>query len=224
MNIGGPLIVIVIFLVIWVVTQVIRAQSEDNKGYNKRTGNPRSNIGESKPLQQNTGTDIERFLQEIDRLRKKSADAGGTAGTPPPRPSGGGYNPPKPVPTSSSRSTPPRPKPIAQKKPKPVPPPRRPEPVSKPVETSKPYALPPQPPSPITDTTPVLPSAPAPVLESFAAPVVTKIVSLKTADRRVDNQEILSGLESILKTNKGPQLAVILTEILGPPKSARRPS
>jgi len=67
---GIGLVVIVIFLVVWIVSNVLRAQQDAAQVAAKRTVN--RPVGASPPLGGEKGnSEIDRFLQEIDRLRRK---------------------------------------------------------------------------------------------------------------------------------------------------------
>jgi outer membrane biosynthesis protein TonB len=214
MNNWIPLLVIVAFLIIWIVSNVLRASQDDSRGY-KRNTNPRTNIGESKPIQQNSNNDIDRFLQEIDRLRKKSPTAERS-----PRPE------PKPITRTNTvaKPTTPRPKPEAPaKKPKPVtrrvetPPP--PTPPSRPSSTEpKPFEAVAQPvvTPPSYEITPV--QAPQPIV--LTAGISSAILG-KGAGEKAAQKEVIDALQSILNGPNGPKMAIMLKEIFGPPKSAR---
>ena len=66
---GPALIIIVIFLVIWIVTNVIRAQQDAAQAAARR--NVAQRPAGARAPEKTSNTDIDRFLQEIDRLRKK---------------------------------------------------------------------------------------------------------------------------------------------------------
>jgi len=67
---GIGLVVIVIFLVVWIISNVLRAQQDAAQVAAKRTINrPIANNQAQGAAKGNT--EIDRFLQEIDRLRRK---------------------------------------------------------------------------------------------------------------------------------------------------------
>jgi FtsZ-interacting cell division protein ZipA len=121
-------IVFVLALLVWVVTNVIKAQQEDQKTTARRPGQSNtaarpSNTAPRTASERGTLSDIDRFLQEIDRLRQVSATPTSTEQQQqqqPPRP--------RPTPPQTSVATTNQPRPAAP----------RPRPVSPPVTVSRP--------------------------------------------------------------------------------------
>src|SRR5271154_6172077 len=80
-NILAPIIIVAVE--VWIVSNVIRAQQDASQAAARRTKRPGAAPGASAP-EKTSSSDIDRFLQEIDRLRKKNQDQ--PAAEPRPRP------------------------------------------------------------------------------------------------------------------------------------------
>jgi hypothetical protein len=183
----------VVALGVWVITQVIRS-SEAKKQQERRANQP-------KP--RSSSSDIDRFLDEINRRRQqqqqtereqREAPVVQPVSMPPPPPP-----PPRPRPQPVQA---PRPRPTAVK-----PPPvrRRPAPVL--VEPVR------------SESILVAEVLPARSLEGvdagFVVPVVAGVARTKPPPQLTLLRDLLSGPQ-------GLRTAVLLNEILGPPKSKRR--
>ena len=212
-----PLAVLGIFLVIWIVSNVMRAMQEANPA--NRRANPRDNVnrlrrpnqgGEAKALNQNSNTDIDRFLSELNRLRGNPA--------PPPQP----VEATRPAPTRIAPSEVARARPTerpqqAQRRP------ANPQPTSQPRRTAidRPQSRRPA----VLEVTPV---APLPVMTPAApfpaakpAPTVEPTTGPKMAARTVS--PVLLELQRLLRDRQaGVGAAILLSEIIGKPKSQRR--
>lgn len=79
MGLGLTLTVIVIFLVIWIVSNVIRAQQDAAQAAARRNTNRSTTAVTGRTPEKTSSSDIDRFLQEIDRLRKKGTQEQGEA-------------------------------------------------------------------------------------------------------------------------------------------------
>jgi hypothetical protein len=218
MNIGIGVVVIVVFVVIWILTTVVRAQQEAVQAAARRPAN--RPVGASAPLpSQRGGSDIDRFLQEIDRLRKKGQqDKSADAKPSPPRSDSGRGDAQR-----GARSQPPLKKPSSERK-KPVPGERR---------TSSGRLGPPAPPpvvEPMEPSAPAQPSEPAPVRSEQAVPDVQRQARISAPSRPSRPAQAgaaispaLQMLETLFKTKEGVGVAVLLHEILSPPKCRRKP-
>lgn len=237
MNVGVPLIVIVVFLVIWVVTNVVRAQQEDAKGYKRNTTQP-PRPSASGRIEQNSGNDIERFLAEIDRLRKKPGGAENPRPGDPrpaaaalaasklqPKPKQQKARKPQQRRVESETPSPPKPaagslaarefapsQPAMPSMPAPPPLPTQPHaPTS--IEAVRRVSAPTKPSDVLAASLPPLPATPA-------MGVSAAILGKKTA--RESASPALRSLEDLLKSTQGPAIAVLMQEILGKPKSQRK--
>jgi len=101
-------IILIIFAVIWVIGNVLRAQQEEPKTPPVRRPPPRPNQNPNPNQNNETAqsnrspqpvSDIDRFLQEIDRMRRRGAEEAETAKSPPP---------PKPKPVQQPQQRPPQ--------------------------------------------------------------------------------------------------------------------
>jgi hypothetical protein len=158
---GGEWIVPVVVLIVWVISTIMKSREEE-------PARPRKAGAE--PGRKPTG-EIDKFLQGIDRLRRKSAD--------------------------ESRAARPAPPPVVR----PVPAVTRVKPASR-----------------------IEPPAPPPVVVQ-AAPVVGPAMPSPRADRVVAGRRQLSGATAAFHLLRSPRTlasAVVLQEVLGPPK-CRRP-
>jgi hypothetical protein len=213
---GIPVIVLVVFLVIWVLTNVLRAQQDDSKTVRRRPGQGLPNRPAA-PLERNTGNDIDRFLAEIDRLRQRGAQQGEESAAP---------RPPAPAPPVV------RPRPQPQARPQPAQRPR-PSAMSRTAPPTRPAAAPPPPPP-----APLRPPDPAPVVTIFqpGAPAGPSMTDLKfasslpalpvgapspSARKPAAKGSPLEAIQTLLRGRQGVAAAILLGEVLGPPKSRR---
>lgn len=190
-------VVIIVIAVVSAIAQTIKNQQEKEQTPRRRT-NARNNASGVK-----TGTsDMDRFLQEIEKLRKRAAD--------------GGDEPKKPVakPTKNPRTIP-TVAPANKSKRKETPtvaPSRRIEQL--PTATVVPPPVPPQQQFPadlgasIASTAPQL--SDRPTVSRAAVPVATSAFG--------------KSLFGMLSNKQSLPMAVVLQEILGPPKSKQGPS
>lgn len=238
MGLGIPLIVIVIFLVVWIVSNVIRAQQDANQAAARRAN--AGNRQAAAPRPENRGnSDIDRFLQEIDRLRKKGqqekTQQQDESAAPPPKPKPAAdrerererrSEPPR------SRTAPPRP----QRESRPAPPAPPPPPSSShapaPLVAELIAAPPPAPPSG---------AKPGSLASNIEAKAETARVAAEAASkaapgagartttpaRRLQAGAIgslpmtLQMIQKLFQTKQGVSVAVLLHEIFGPPRSMR---
>jgi hypothetical protein len=197
-------LVIVIPVVIWILSSVIRPPEEQPRDLRRRFP-PRDDLGPGEPRPRPQG-EVERFLEEINRLRSRSAEQQRAAEEPTAAP------PPKPV------------QPMPRRVPRPVPPRRsRPEPVVRPeLRESRPIGN-----LPLPVTAPPPPQVPAlvvrPVLE------VVDVVAASASARPVMPAPLLptnvspaEALRGMLQTPQTLAAAIVLHEILGPPRCRRR--
>jgi hypothetical protein len=203
---GPAVIIIVIFLVVWIVSNVIRAQQDASQAAARRSGVNRQS-GAVRAPEKTSNTDIDRFLQEIDRLRKK--------GQPQAEPSA---QKEQPVPTaqrtpvaeqprSRSKTQPKRSQPSRGRSSRSAPPPEpapvvpvaaRPSTVEPPQATAVEMRHPDVQP-PIRPSTPARPTRPG----QAATPMAPALQMLQT----------------LFKDKQSAAVAILLHEILGKPKS-----
>ena len=164
--------------VVWLLNAILRSRDNDEPVRPARPAGDRPNAGRGP-----TG-DIDRFLQEIERMRRKSADERGESERP------------KPVP---------RVRPVPQVVAVP-----RARPVVRPVRTTEP------PPVLVVEA----PRAVAALPQPAAVQPTTRVTRFMDASRRST-----PGTGMALNLLKSPQslaAAVVLQEVLGPPKCRRR--
>jgi hypothetical protein len=175
-------IVPVVVLVVWLLQQLMRGR-ENEEPVRPRAGGP--------PRERNT-SDIDRFLQEIDRMRRRS-----------------GEGPQAERPRPPQRPRPDQPAPVPRARPVPRPTPPRPavpvpEVIAVPVTPSG---------APVPIVVPVSPAQTAP-----AAPRVSRALG-------DEGKRLAPGARAALSLVRSPQSlasAVLLQEILGPPRCRRR--
>jgi hypothetical protein len=227
---GIGLTLIVIFVVVWIVTNVIRAQQDaaqaTRRTVNRPSGNRPSGAANSRVPEKTSSSDIDRFLQEIDRLRKKNQDQPASESQPKPsapRP----QKQPEPLRTREQpprRVPPERKKPTSERKPaRPVSPtssvsgpasvpgvtPTARPPRVSPIEQSRPEV---QPVRPVAD--PKQPSLVRPAAEP-KQPGIAEPAQPLTAPLQI--------LKGLFKSGEGMAAAILLHEILADPKCRRRP-
>jgi hypothetical protein len=195
------LVVLGLFVLVWIISAVVKASQSAGPPRNAPVNRPRPNPDAR--VERTSDTDIDRFMAEIDRLRRRGE------GTPAARPAEPASRPviidrsasrpesqPRPRPTERQRERRPRPtvRPAALSRPEPVP-------VLRPIVPVSPSASPPAPPPPppakvarVAKAAKPLPEIPNPVLQT---------------------------LQSVLKSKQGPAVAFILSEILGDPPGRR---
>ena len=175
---GGEWVVPVVVLIVWLVSTIVKSR-EQNEPVRIKPGG-----GEARKP---TG-DIDRFLQEIDRLRRKTAEEQGQTARPIPR----------------VQAVPP---PVPRVRPAP-----RVKPVLRPAEVLA------------AESAPVVTPVSTPLAAEFVAPAqVTK----PTGAAQVSRMELRQspGVTAALHLLRSPRTlaaAVVLEEVLGPPKCKRR--
>jgi hypothetical protein len=210
---GMALVVLGLFVLVWIISAVVKASQDTGP---KRPQPERPRPADAPRVERTTNNDIDRFMAEIDRLRRKGegVPAGGRPAEEP-RPT------PKPI-----IDRPPR----LESRPKPPDPPRRERERDRDRErrqrqSSRP-APPPPPPRP--DPVPVLrPVAPEPPSTLAAAPIKpattakTKATAVAGAASAA-HSPVFQTLQTLLRDRNGPAAALILAEVFGEPR-ARQP-
>jgi hypothetical protein len=198
---GPAIIIIIIVVVVGVVAKVLNNLNEMNTLKNRpparAKGNARGNEGGGGSVRQ-TKTDMDRFLAEIDRLRKKNAET-----SPPP--------PNKPLPVA----------PVVQpaKKPQKAERPRA-RVVAELAETVRPdtgFAT--SAPDATTGPKPGdLPVATVVSAPSGTGAPATRVTRIASRPRPVAKTPFAKSLTGLLSSSQGLAMAIVLQEILGPPK------
>jgi hypothetical protein len=189
-------VVPVIAVVLWILSSVIRAPEEPPRNL------PRRRLPDGRPAGEpaRPSSEVERFLEEINRLRKRASEEQKTAeareeeprAEPPPRPR------PEPPPT---------PRRIPRRPPTVVAPPRRVV-----VET---------PPTPVAPP----PSVALPVVEGLEIIGVASPLSAAKPAQRLAAPAVapaVAQLRALLTSPQNLQTAVLLQEVLGQPRCRRR--
>ncbi|MBY0525249.1 MAG: hypothetical protein K2R98_17715 [Gemmataceae bacterium] len=200
-------VVPVIAVVLWIISSVIRAPEEPPRDVRRR----RLPMGEQPAEPAKPPSEVDRFLEEINKLRQRAAEEPKTVIPANPEP------PKRPRPPDAPRPIPRRPRPIDP------PPPRRPM-----VETLPPKVVVERPVGTLAPAVP-LPPPPVPVV---VAPVI-EVVAAVPASARSGQRSPPAGAPSIgasvpitqllalLHSPKAAQAAILLNEVLGPPRSRR---
>jgi len=223
---GIPIIVLVVFLVIWVLTNVLRAQQDDSRNTRRPQPGAPANRPAGQPLERNTASDIDRFLAEIDRLRQKgkAEDESPSAQRPTPAPRTAAPAAPRPRPQ-------PRPQPAATR--------ARPTLQPRPAPAARPTVTPP--PLPAThQPAPAAPAAPAPApagpisthgdlrfaeesrQRSLPKPSAPGGAVSPSAPKPPQLGSAMEVVQTLFRARKGAAAAILVSEILGRPKSKRR--
>jgi hypothetical protein len=176
-------IVPVIVVIVWVINAILKSRENEEPVRPKRPGGgPREG--------RNPVGDIDRFLQEIDRLRQKTAEERGTA-----------------VPPPVVRA-------VARARPVPAPAPARPRPVARPALVLEPLPVV----QAISPAMPIVqPAAPAGRLGDTARTLVPSMAGRVAASYSVDLPRVNEAL-NLLRSRHSATTALVLKEILGPPK------
>jgi outer membrane biosynthesis protein TonB len=198
----GAIAVIIVFVVIVVLTvlgSLLKGADEPKA--------PQRMPGDDRPR---TITEVDKFLEEINRLKRKAASE--QAAPPPVRPSTLQAPPPKPRPMEPF--PPPRPRPavaeVPRPRPRPVPPPR-PAPTRAPAPVRAPEPV-------VLDVVEVVQSVkPVDVLPPPPPPSPTPGRS-----QTVTPSPTLAQFRDLVRTRTGLQTAIVLQEVFGPPRCRRR--
>lgn len=194
------LVVLGLFVLVWIISAVVKASQSAGPPRNAPVNRPRPNPDAR--VERTSNTDIDRFMAEIDRLRRRGEGApAGRPAEPASRPviidRPASRPEPQSRPRPNERQRERRPRPTVR----PAPPASDPVPVLRPIVPVSPSASPPAPPPP--------PPAKVARVAKAAKPLV-----------EVPNP-VLQTLQSVLKSKQGPAVAFILSEILGDPPGRR---
>lgn len=199
MGLGIPLIVIVIFLVVWIVSNVLRAQQDAAQAAAKRTlSKP---VGASQPLPAQKGnSEIDRFLQEIDRLRRKGQQD---------------------QMESKTAAAPPSERPPVREQPKRVAPERKKVTLATRKSAQSGQGTTGQPKvEPLLPAPPPLPE-PKPMEVAPTFEIVKPIPFNRPSVKRVSTSPALAVIQTLFTTGQGPAVAFLLHEIMSDPKCRR---
>lgn len=193
----------IIAFIVWIIAQVIRAGQQAN------VPPPPQRPPQPRP-QRAADAEIERFLEEINRRRQAQRER--PAEAPPPR---------REVPTVQPVEAPapkPRPRPVPRAKPVSQPPPVRRPPAPSLVEPlPTPAAPPPIPVPPVPDLVQAAQAEAAAVAEEIGRLEFKPIAPVK----RPEPPPLLKRLREML-TSDGIRTAILVNELIGPPKCLRR--
>jgi hypothetical protein len=197
------LVVLGLFVLVWIISAVVKA-SQDSGPKRPPAGRPRPVEGPR--AERTSNSDIDRFMAEIDRLRRKGEGA----------PAGRGPTPAGPVP-----------RPIVERPARVEPRPKPPEPRRerdrdrRQRQAARPTPAPP--PLPRSEAVPVLrpvtPDAPATMASAPIKPAQTaKTTATTTVSSSTRASPIVETLQTVLRGRHGPAAALILAEIFGAPR------
>jgi hypothetical protein len=198
---GMALVVLGLFVLVWIISAVVKASQDSGP---KRQPPARVRPMDDAPrVERTSNSDIDRFMAEIDRLRRKGEGLPAGRSADRPRPAPPVIERPKTLEPRRERD---RDRRTRSPRPAPAPPPVRrtdPVPVLRPVTPEPPSAPPPPP------TKPARPAKPIAAAVAVAPP-----------------SPVAQTIQSLLKSKQGPAAALILTEIFGSPRGQqmlRRP-
>jgi hypothetical protein len=200
------LVVLGLFVLVWIISAVVKASQDTGP---KRPG-PRPRPLDAPRAERTSNSDIDRFMAEIDRLRRKGE------GLP-----AGRADQSRPA----QRPTVERPT-RAEPRPKPVDPRRDRDRERRQRQTARPAPVLAPPPLPRTDMVPVLrpvaPAVPAPPSTAASAPIKPAQTARTTATTVVSSSSptspVIAALQTVLRSNQGPAAGVILAEVFGEPR------
>jgi hypothetical protein len=209
------LAIVIISTVVGAISKLINGLNEMNnapraRGANPRAANPQVNRGGAGPRQANS--DMDRFLAEIDRLRKKSGDA------PQQQNQNQNQNPTAVVPVVQPVKSPERSRSRVTAELAEAPPQRADGgftqyfPAAAPAAVARPAEL-----AMLQTATVVTPAS------STGAPA-TRVTRLATRPRPVAKTPLAKNLTALLNSGQGLAMAIVLQEVLGPPKSKKNSS
>jgi len=206
---GMALVVLGLFVLVWIISAVVKA-SQDNGPRRRPEARPRQ-FDDRPHVERTSGTDIDRFMAEIDRLRRKGEGmpAGGRPGEPRPAP--------RPI-VERPRSLEPRPRPAEprRERERDRDRERRPRTASRPVPTPPPITRT----EPVPVLRPVTPERPAPPPAAPPKPArPAKLAAILGAPPPVS--PVAKTLQGLLHSPQGPAAAVILAEVFGEPRGRR---
>jgi len=212
---GMALVVLGLFVLVWIISAVVKA-SQDPGPRRRPEGRPRP-LDDRPRVERTSSSDIDRFMAEIDRLRRKGegVPAGNRPGEP--RPAA-----PRPI-IERPRSLEPRPRPPEPRRERERERDRDRDRERRPRTTSRPAPTPPPPSR--TELVPVLrpvaPERPAP--PPAAPPKPARPAKLAAAAGALPPvSPVAMTLQTVLRSPQGPAAALILAEVFGEPR-ARRP-
>jgi hypothetical protein len=215
---GIVLLIIAIFVITTVVGVIAKVLNKMNEA---AVPPPRRPAREMTDGTRQSNKDMDRFLAEIDRLRRKNAESTEPTAAAP-APAKPAQRPLKPVPVSRgnrSERQKTKGKAVAELA----------EPQRRRVDSSA-MAAPPAPVAPGTlspDAHTKLSELPVATVvgatSSTGAPAATRVTRLPTRARPTPKTNLAMNLTGLLNSGQGVAMAVILQEILGPPKGHKQP-
>jgi hypothetical protein len=217
----GPLFwliiaIIIISTVVGAVAKLLNNMNEmNNAPRNRPLARPNPGAGAGGVgggggvVRQNT-TDMDRFLAEIDRLRRKNADA--------PPPTRGESAPVAPVVQPVKPVEKPRARVVAELA---EPPANRPHDSGFVPPPLPQHSLPPLPPAPTGPKAGDLPMATVVAQPGGTGAPATKVTRLMLRPRPAAKTPFAKNLTTLLGTGQGLALAIVLSEVLGTPRSKK---
>ena len=198
--------IVVISTLVGAVAKLLNNLNEmnaNNAGRNRPVAGPADGgAGRGGGVVRQSTSDMDRFLAEIDRLRKKTAES-------PPQPAN--QAPVAPIVQPEKRPDRPRPRVVAE--------------IADQPKQDYGFALPPPPPPPAVS--PLSRPSELPVATVVTAPPsttgapATKVTRFLSRPRPAAKTPFAKNLTTLFATSQGLALAVVLQEVLGPPKSKR---
>jgi hypothetical protein len=195
--------IVIISTVVGAVAKLLNSMNEMNNAPRNR---PAARGGNGGGVVRQSSSDMDRFLAEIDRLRRKNADA--------PQPQRGETVPVAPVVQPTKQPDRPRARVVAELA----------EAQPRPTDTG--FGPPVVPTQPTPTTGPKagdLPTATVVTTPSGTGTTTqpTKVTRLMLRPRNAPKTPFAKNLTTLLGSGQGLALAVVLSEVLGPPKSRK---
>src|SRR5262245_13768114 len=192
--------IIIISSVVGAVAKLLNNMNEMNKPARNRPV-PRADGGGGGGVVRQSSSDMDRFLAEIDRLRKKNADA--------PPPQRGESVPVAPVVQPAKPPERPRQRVVAELA----------EPVARPTDLG--FGPPVAPAATTGPKAGDLPMATVVTPPAGTGAPATRVTRLATRPRPAPKTPFAKNLTTLLGTGQGLALAIVLSEVMGPPKSKK---
>lgn len=202
----GPLFwliiaIVIISTVVGAIAKLINNMNEiNNPPRNRPAARPEGGGGGGGVVRQSS-SDMDRFLAEIDRLRRKNADA--------PPPQRGETVPVAPVVQPAKQPEKPRPRVVAELA----------EAQPRPADTG--FGPPTAPAATTGPKAGDLPMATVVTPPSGTGAPATKVTRLMLRPRPIAKTPFAKNLTTLLGSGQGLALAIVLSEVLGPPRSRK---
>ncbi len=200
------LVVVGMFVLVWIVSAVMKATQSANPKPPARPLPPnRNRQNNQQQPEKTTNSDLERFMAEIDKLRTRGEAAPKPAPRPQPQPQRANQ-------PAAARADRPPPNRRANNRKGNAPPPL-------PAKTADVPVL-----RPVTPAEPMAPTggATSHTLAGFKQAKMARTAASGGGTERESVSPVLQTIQQILRSNQGPAVALVLKEIFGEPRCRQR--